>query len=605
MATFVDPTDLTSVTLKAWYDASQEDVADGATLGTVSDRSGNGLHLTQATGSQQPALRFTSSRRGRRLAYYDFDGTDDYVTAASAADWAFLHDGYSAIWIVAELDAHSADGRSTVLDTGGLSATDKGVWVAFDNRGTPNAGPDGLQVRVTRAASPNDVYQNLLGQDAWPPGQRHLVRSFMYDNGGSDEAVTIIDGYAGMEVTDLVTFGSGSPTAALRMGARNNATTLPFNGRIYEVVLLAGSITATDRDHLYQYLARKWDLGIWNTVLDDDGVDVSATATYDSFPTIAEDDGDFVCVYREGTSHTSTFGDLRLRRSTDAGATWSSASTIFDGGTENADLRDPGIVRLANGNLLLTWSIRGVGGSGTSVVDGCRWATSTDKGATWSASSALDDAFTGFSRCSCRPLQLPNGDILWSIYGNNHVSGDADSTRWVKVYKSTDSAASWSYLSDIGAVGDAKGWGEPNILRADNGQLVALVRDTNGADLYRATSNDNGATWTALSLVQADANSSTQGCVTRSGKLVVGQRFATVSDFGFMFTSDDRGASWNRGLQLHATGTNEYVSCIAILDRIYVVAAREASSSDSDIVAFVFDEFDTTPLPNPVLAGRR
>lgn len=612
MAVFVDPTDLTSVTLKAWYDAAQERLADGQLVGTVTDRSGNGLNLTQGTGSQQPALRRTFSRRGRRMAYYDFDGTDDYVTAASAADWAFLYDGYAGAMIVCELDAHSVDGRSTILDTGGLSATEKGVWWACDNRGSPNGGPDGLNCRATRAASPADMYQILTGQDTFPPGQRHLIRLYTYDDGGTNTAAVLVDGFAGCNDSDAtMTFGTGSPTAALRLGARNNATTLPFNGRIFEVILYDGEITATDRDNLYLYLARKWDLGIWNKPYGGEtGVTVSATTSYDAFPTIAEADGDLVCIYRQGTDHTSTFGNLRLRRSADGGASWGSAATIFTGTTENADLRDPGAMQMANGDLLLTWSIRGVGGVGTSVPDGCRWATSSDKGVTWSASSTLNDAFTGFSRCSCRPLQLPNGDLLWAIYGNNHVSGDADNTRWCKVYKSTNSGASWSYLSDIGAVGDAKGWGEPNILRAQNGQLIALVRDTVGADLYRATSNDEGATWSSLALVQPDANSSPQGCVTREGKLVAGQRFAAASDLGYLLTSDDTGATWNRGVRLHATDApNEYVSCLTVADRVYVVCAKEASSTDSDIIGYVFNEIDVAParvdLPPPRRGIRR
>lgn len=600
MATFVDPTDLTSVTLRAWYDAAQENVADGATLGTVTDRSGNGLHLTQGTGSQQPALRFTYSRRGKRLAYYDFDGTDDFVTAASASDWGFLHISYSSVFVVLELDAHSADGRSTFLDTGGLSTSDKGIWFACDNRGPANGGPDGLNLRCTRGAGA-DVYTMVTGQDTFPTGQRHLIRVATSIE-STDLSFALVDGYAGHFVADTsVTFGSGSPTAALRLGARNNATSLPFNGRIFEVVIVSGQISEADRNSLNQYLARKWHLPIWQTD-NDDGVDVSQTATYDSFPTLAEVNGDLVCIYREGTTHTSTFGDLRLRRSTDQGVTWGSASTIFDGGTENEDCRDPGVVKLANGNLLLVWSVRNAAGT-ASVVDGCRWSTSSDSGATWAASSDLNDAFAGFSRCSTKPLQLPNGDILWPIYGND--TGDGSTTRWVKVYKSTDNAGSWSYLSDIGASGDAKGWGEPNLFRAHNGQIIALVRETNGGDLYRATSNDDGATWTSLSLVQADTDSSPQGCVTPSGTLFIGQRFTPDSSFGFLFQSADSGATWARGYQMHATGTNEYVSCVSVGDRIHVVAAREASSSDSDIVFFSFREWEVNPLRAEVLSGRR
>jgi hypothetical protein len=600
MAVFTDPRDVTSVTLRAWFDASREKVADGQTVGTVKDWSGNALDLTQGTGAAQPAVRTTTSRRGKRLRYYDFDGTDDFVTASTAADWGFLHIDYSTVIVVCELDAHSVDGRSTILDTGGLSVADKGFWLACDNRGPANGGPDGMSIRATRSVG--DVYTMIAGQDTFPTGQRHMIRVQTHEVAGSPESFTQVDGYAGSYIGDLtVTFTTGAPTAALRLGARNNATTLPFDGRVYEVIITSGELSVTDRDNLFKYLARKWELPVWKTD-DEDPFDIAAGSVYSAFPTIAEVNNELVCVYREGTDHTSTFGDLRLRRSTDAGATWGAATTIFDGATENEDCRDPGIVKLANNTLLLTWSVRGVGGVGTSVADGCRWSTSTDAGATWAASQDLNDAFTGFSRCSCKPLQLPNGDLLWAIYGND--LGDANTTRWVKVYKSTNNATSWSYLADIGAIGDAKGWGEPNILRAHNGQLVALVRETNGGDLYRSVSNDDGATWTAPALVQADADSSPQGCVTRSGVLVIGQRFGTASDVGFLMTSFDNGATWIKGEPLHASGTNEYVSPVCVGSRIYVAYARESSSTDSDVFFRGFTEHSLTPLRPSTLVRR-
>jgi hypothetical protein len=71
-----DPSDLV-----VWYDASQNNEADDTALASITDRSGNGRHLTQATGSFQPLLK-TNIANGKPV--YRFDGTDDFVSAAFA-----------------------------------------------------------------------------------------------------------------------------------------------------------------------------------------------------------------------------------------------------------------------------------------------------------------------------------------------------------------------------------------------------------------------------------------------------------------------------------------------------------------------------------------
>lgn len=578
-------TGITSATLKGWYDASQETDANGTAMGTITDRSTYGKNLTQGTAGAKPTIETAAD--GKR--YYNFDGTDDQVTAAAASDWQFLHDAEAAVFVVVELDAHSADGRSTILDTGGLSTSNTGIWLAFDNRGgAGNAGPNGVQARANRSTgTAADNFQCNSAVDTCKTATRHLlaVRAFSTSNAtlwiNRDRNTATLD--------SSVTFGGTTPLGPLRLGMRTSGTALPMNGRIYEVLCYDGTLSSGDLDLLFDYLAAKWNLSVWDDS-SSNPVTISSGTTYRSFPTLAKAaNGDLLVVAREGTSHTSTFGDLLQWRSTTRGTTWGSSTTIFDGATENLDLRDPGLTKLDNGTLLLTCSVRNAAGT-ASIVDGCRWATSTDNGSTWSALSTLNDAFAGFSRCSTRPCQLPNGDLLWPIYGND--IGDGNTTRWIKVYKSTDNASSWSYLADIGASGDAKGWGEPNIVYEPNtGTLIALLRDTNGADLYRSTSTDSGATWSAPSMVQADANSSPQACFSPRGALVLGQRITTDSNYGYLLTSVDQGVTWSRGERWSNLGDHEYASPIVDSDNIVIAWAREASSSDADVFASIYTEY--------------
>jgi hypothetical protein len=67
-------------TLRAWYDASQESFADGDAVGTFTDQSGNGYHLTQATGANKPLFKI-SAANGRAALL--FDGSNDYLATAA------------------------------------------------------------------------------------------------------------------------------------------------------------------------------------------------------------------------------------------------------------------------------------------------------------------------------------------------------------------------------------------------------------------------------------------------------------------------------------------------------------------------------------------
>jgi hypothetical protein len=104
-----------------------------------------------------------------------------------------------------------------------------------------------------------------------------------------------------------------------------------------------------------------------------------------------------------------------------------------------------------------------------------------------------------------RILELPNGDLLTTIYG--WQKGDNEPANYiptmkktrVMLFRSKDKGKNWDYVSTVAVdpkVG-TEGFGEPVIARVNKGKhegrLISLIRT--GRELYKVTSDDEGITW--------------------------------------------------------------------------------------------------------------
>jgi hypothetical protein len=114
-----------------------------------------------------------------------------------------------------------------------------------------------------------------------------------------------------------------------------------------------------------------------------------------------------------------------------------------------------------------------------------------------------------------RIIELPGGELLSTFYG--WLQGDATPSTYAKtmiksrcmLMRSTDRGQTWKWVSTIAvdpAVG-TEGFGEPVVCRVSKGpkagRLICMMRT--GRNLYQATSDDGGATWTAAQpLIFAD-----------------------------------------------------------------------------------------------------
>jgi hypothetical protein len=105
-----------------------------------------------------------------------------------------------------------------------------------------------------------------------------------------------------------------------------------------------------------------------------------------------------------------------------------------------------------------------------------------------------------------RIIELPNGDLLTTIYG--WMKGDSTpcpyEPRMIKtramLARSSDRGQHWKYVSTIAVdpIVGTEGFGEPVIVRVSKGphagRLVCQMRT--GRELYEALSDDEGAQWT-------------------------------------------------------------------------------------------------------------
>jgi hypothetical protein len=203
--------------------------------------------------------------------------------------------------------------------------------------------------------------------------------------------------------------------------------------------------------------------------------------------------------------------------SRDGGKTWTAFA--FKAG-ENAPMLEGGIAQLRDGTILAletyvtpdpSNAARGVGLLYTSTddwrtVDGPKEITFHLPGVNFYASTDDGGRPHAAERLHRRIIELPSGDLLTSLYG--HMHGDATPSTYmprmmktrVMVARSSDRGRHWKLVATVAVdpnVG-TEGFDEPVLCRISKGEhagrIICLMRT--GRELYEATSDDEGATWT-------------------------------------------------------------------------------------------------------------
>lgn len=232
---------------------------------------------------------------------------------------------------------------------------------------------------------------------------------------------------------------------------------------------------------------------------------VVASATGDRstwFPTVERlHSGELVVVYYDATSHIGPSGRIALTRSRDGGRTWSAPTVAIDTALDD---RDPSLVELHDGTLLMNW-FQTDWSTAPPTPGGVWTARSRDGGRTWSAPVRARSGVYGEGQwqippvgyatpwvaTSAKVLELPDHTLLLPLYGNTPT----DSAPSITILRSADGGRTWPTSLEVPAVTHpvGNGFNEPALARTADGVLHMAIRSSNVG--YWTTSRDNGRTW--------------------------------------------------------------------------------------------------------------
>jgi hypothetical protein len=215
--------------------------------------------------------------------------------------------------------------------------------------------------------------------------------------------------------------------------------------------------------------------------------------------------GDLVVAYKEGSTHHLVDDEVVfVTRSADGGRTWERRALA--GLPGRGYWTAHGLTRLASGDLLLRINF-GRHAERTAENPRGRWSgtvmtRSSDHGRQWQElgpSADLPGLHPRMHLSYGRALELAAGRIVAPFYGNPRGEPDA-TARSVVVAYSSDGGLTWgdSVLVHDHHQDPSLCASETDLLRLPDGRLMAMSRANAKLSLYRAYSEDEGRTWSAL-----------------------------------------------------------------------------------------------------------
>jgi hypothetical protein len=238
--------------LKAWYDASDTATISlsGSAVTQWNDKSGNTYNLTQGTAARRPSSGVNTLNSKNVITF----AGDDVLAASTASNWTFLNNsGGATIFLAAYYDTSAV--QTFIFDTStsttgavGFTSTrgsnDKlAAFVAYGTGGQYVSLDSNLQTLTDATAF---YWSMKLDNSNGTAANRIKVRV----NGGAEQGAN----------TYTNSPSASAPAQPLFLGSYENAGTQGFQGRIAEIIMYSGILSAGDISSVNSYLASKWAL---------------------------------------------------------------------------------------------------------------------------------------------------------------------------------------------------------------------------------------------------------------------------------------------------------------------------------------------------------
>jgi len=419
-----------------------------------------------------------------------FDG-DKAAVSTTAASHNHLHDGSGSTWWwcgkTMELPASPEPLFANCVDASGVGIQ------------TIREIDDTVTLRVANGTGSYALETTSVA--VLPKGRRFVLA------GRWSSATNYEVWLDGVKIIDALVTGevATDASAVVTYGALPGVATYPAKHIVHEFGTLCERVTDAQLAAIGRRLAS--DVGIqWPmpalltppTVSLGVPVVMEDTLTYDAFGVLFQKtDGTYVYYYREGTTHADDDGVIKMRTSSDDGATWSAATLVWE--LAGYDLRNLAGGRVSDGRWVLCMSHYIVA---TTEFTAWRYV-SYDEGATWSAAEQIENGV------------VPQGPIIeWDgMFGvrvmPSLVAGAPSWAATIVAWDLTTDARNDRIIRDEVYSTNA---GEGAYVHLGNNKLVGIERAyPDGDQMLRCYSEDGGMTWDVrrLDLPQYDPSPST------------------------------------------------------------------------------------------------
>lgn len=257
----VDFSPTTIAGLKYWIDASDPSTlfqsnggaaaaADGDPIGYWMDKSGSGLHLAQASGTNKPALK-TAIKNGRNVVR--MDGVNDWMNiASSVASFKFLHSQDSTVFTVFKFNS-LAGASNVIFDTSDLNSANIGSFIYVSSTGQ-------IAMHAARTGAAycfaNPSAASYIASGSWyvscfknnPANATVGLRSFGYKNAGSAYNTN----------TEAGALSTASATYDFMVGRNANTSANYASVDIAEIIMYDSALSDSNRARVDAYLNGKW-----------------------------------------------------------------------------------------------------------------------------------------------------------------------------------------------------------------------------------------------------------------------------------------------------------------------------------------------------------